>query len=84
MVQVVMDYTVHSSDLVEAPVKAMVNGVEVEAKVPRLVVELISNDGEHGHTFRLPITGPVDVVKWARAMKVGQGVTLTLDVGDPA
>lgn len=79
-----LPHAVHSAALEDAAVKATVNGVEVEATVSRLVVELVADDGDHGHTYRLPVTGPADVAKWAQAFQVGATVTVTLTVEDPA
>jgi hypothetical protein len=47
-----MLYTVHSAVQERVPVKAQLHGVDVDAHVPGLTVELIGGDAEHGHTFR--------------------------------
>lgn len=45
-------YIVQTCDIQEVTVKASVNGKEVDAKVPGLVVQMVSEDGSMGHTFR--------------------------------
>jgi hypothetical protein len=80
---IALTYTVHSNQLEEAPVIATVNGVQVPATVPRVVIELVAASGDHGHIFRLPVTGPADAAAWSRAFAVGEPVTITLTVRDP-
>lgn len=45
-------YTVLSVNQDEAEVDALVAGQTVKAKVPVLTVEMVSEDGSMGHTFR--------------------------------
>lgn len=45
-------YTVSSVHLTEGEVEAVVGGVKMTAKAPMTVVEMVSDDGTMGHTFR--------------------------------
>lgn len=45
-------YTVASVHVTEGEVEAVVNGVKMTAKAPMTVVEMVSEDGTMGHTFR--------------------------------
>lgn len=68
-------YTVHSAHVTEFPVKAIVGGKEIEAKVPGVVIELVSDDGSMGHTFRYIPEDASDLEGFA----VGTPVTVTLE-----
>lgn len=65
-------YTVHSVAQSEISVDATVAGQVVTAKVPATVVEMISEDGSMGHTFRF--TGD------ASEFVEGQAVDVTFTV----
>jgi hypothetical protein len=67
-------YTVSSCTENEVAVKATVAGREVEAKIPGLVVELMSEDGGMGHTYRLT---PDDFEAAKDFFTIGEDVILT-------
>ncbi|HEY8685969.1 MAG TPA: hypothetical protein VIO57_10225 [Chloroflexota bacterium] len=78
----VLHYTVHSAVVETAPLKATLNGVEVNALVPRMVVELTADDGDHGHTFRLAPCAQSEQDARLAAFPVGAKVKLTLTAGE--
>lgn len=45
-------YTVASVVPDQIAVKAIVGGKEIDAKIPGVVAEMVSDDGSMGHTFR--------------------------------
>jgi hypothetical protein len=67
-------YVVQSCSEDEVPVVATVAGREVSAKVAGLVVELLSEDGGMGHTFRLT---PTDMAAATEFFAVGEEIKLT-------
>jgi hypothetical protein len=56
-----IQYTVHSVHQTTTAVRAQFAGREVDATIPALVVELLSDDGVHGHTFRFVPQGEDDL-----------------------
>lgn len=48
-----INYTVHSVEKADIETFANVNGSSMLVKVPGLVVELVSDSGDMGHTFRI-------------------------------
>lgn len=48
-----INYTVHSVEKADIETLANVNGSSMVVKVPGLVVELVSDSGDMGHTFRI-------------------------------
>lgn len=79
---IALSYTVHSANIERVPTEAVVNGVTVSAFVERLVVELAAEDGDHGHTFRLPVASAADLAARLAALRPGSAVMLTLSAGD--
>ena len=73
-----LHYTVHSAQTESTPVEAIFNGQTVTAAVDRLVLELTSDDGEHGHTFRLPAGSSEDLAAQRARYQPGAAMTLTL------
>ena len=69
-----INYTVHSCVEDEVSVAATVAGREVMAKVPGLIVELTSDDGSMGHTFRFT---PDDMAAAKSLFNVGDVVVAT-------
>ncbi len=68
-------YTVRSSSEDEVSVLATVPGLgQVTAKVPGLVVELVSEDGGMGHTYRIT---PEDMAVAKDFFTVGDHVKIT-------
>jgi hypothetical protein len=72
-------YTVHSCNQEDVTVKAMVAGREVDAKITGLVVELVSDCGQMGHTFRLQ---PADLTEAAKFFAVGEEIVLSFSKAD--
>ena len=70
-------YTVTSSTEDEVSVEATVAGQTVIAKVPGLVVEMTSEDGGMGHTYRFRPNGPEEMA--AAQAKYAVGNVLDLD-----
>lgn len=62
-------------------VMAQINGRDVEATVPGLIIEGVSDDGAMGHTFKF-YDGDIDAA-YDRA-KAGGTLSVTLDVVDAA
>lgn len=69
-----IDYTVHSCETQAVSIKATLNGNEVEATVSGLVVELVTDDGSQGHTFRFTPTGDEDMAAKKALFVVGNKV----------
>lgn len=69
-----IDYVVHSCGTTFVAVKATLNGREVDATVPGLVVEMISSDGIHGHTFRFVPEGEDDMTQKQVLFTVGNKI----------
>jgi hypothetical protein len=67
-------YTVASCNQEDVTVKAMVAGREVDAKIAGLVVELVSDCGQMGHTFRLQ---PADLAEAQELFAIGAEIVLT-------
>jgi hypothetical protein len=67
-------YTVASCNQEDVIVKAMVGGREVDAKIAGLVVELVSDCGQMGHTFRLQ---PADLDEALEFFATGEEIVLT-------
>ena len=74
-----LNYTVVSATAEDFTVTAQVAGQDVQAKVPGLVVEMLSVDGSMGHTFRYM---PEDVAAELAKFPVGASVTVTLTPDD--
>ncbi len=68
-------YTVASCQQADFDVQAEVLGQTRDVKVPGLVLELVSEDGGMGHTFRVL---PADMAATMAQYPVGKGVTVTL------
>lgn len=77
---IALAYTVHSAEMERAPLKALVNGQTVIADVARLVIEVVADDGDHGHTFRMPVVSDEDLAILREEFKTGAKVTVTLGV----
>lgn len=67
-------YTVHSSNPEEFTVKATVAGREVDAKIQGLVVELTSEDGGMGHTYKF---GPENIAKAQELFAPGAAIDVS-------
>ncbi len=78
---ITLKYTVHSVTVDRVPIEAIANGQTVLAHVDRLVVELTADDGDHGHTFRLPVVAFDLLAAQRAAFAVGTAITLTLEPG---
>lgn len=77
-----LSYRVHSASVEPTPTSASVNGTPVKATVDRLVVELVAADGDHGHTFRLPVMNDDQLQDALATFAVGKEVTITLSTGE--
>lgn len=71
-------YTVHSVNVEVADFGTTINGEPVTARVNRLVIELTADDGDHGHTFRLPIVSDAGLAALREEFAVGAKIILTL------
>ena len=69
-----IDYVVHSCITEPISIKATLNGREVNATVPWLVVELVSADKIHGHTFKFVPEGDEDMAAKLAMFTVGNQV----------
>lgn len=73
-------YVVHSISAASFPVKAIVAGEEIEAQIPGVVAELVSEDGSMGHTFKFADSKEFDTDQ----LKVGSVVVAEFTVETPA
>lgn len=71
-------YTVAGCNVDEFSVEATVAGQTVQAKVPGLVVELVSEDGSMCHMLRVR---PTDMAAAEKLFAVGNGVVATFKAG---
>ena len=70
-----LNYVVTSSQSDVFAVTAVVGGVEREVTIPGVVIEMLSEDGSMGHTYRFV---PENVVDTLAAFPVGAAVRLSL------
>lgn len=73
-------YVVHSCNRDEFAATATVNGRELAVKIPGLVIEMTSEDGSMGHTFRVV---PDDLEAVEAEFAVGADITVTLAATKP-
>lgn len=69
-------YKVASCSQEDVVVKAIVAGKEVDVKAPGLVVELVSDCGKMGHTYRFI---PADMAEALEMFTVGEPIILTFN-----
>jgi hypothetical protein len=69
-----LKYTVAGVTQDQVEVDAVVAGQTIRAKIPAWIVEMVSEDGSMGHTFRF--TGEFD----AEAYVVGAEVEVSFDI----
>lgn len=74
-----INYSVVSVTEDEAEVTAVVAGREMRAKIPMLTVEMISEDGSMGHTFRFANYDDDEADKFT----VGNAITATFTPAEP-
>jgi len=70
-----LNYVVTSSQSDVFAVTAVVGGVEREVTIPGVVIEMLSEDGSMGHTYRFV---PEDVAGTLAEFPVGAAVRLSL------
>lgn len=70
-----LKYVVASAHEAKFDVEAEVAGKKMMASVPGVVIELVSEDGAMGHTFRFV---PDGIAATLEAFAVGTKVTMTL------
>ena len=76
--QTQIKYTVHGVSEVPVPVTVQFNGAPIQATVPGLVVELLSDDGTMTHTLKLV---PGDNIDALRAQyQPGVSITASFDL----
>lgn len=77
----ILNYTVTSAVEVEIAVRATVAGREVDAKMPGVAIEMVSDDESMGHTFRF---SPDDPAACLKRFAPGTVVRATFEVAKAA
>lgn len=81
MADITIAATVHSCVVEKTTVRVTHLGNEVDATVPRVVIEATWDDGEHSHTFRLPVMGAVETEQVTQQLAAGEPCRITLSSG---
>lgn len=74
-----LNYQVHSAQREDVPMRVTVNGREVDAKVPGLVVELVHEGA--GHTFRFTPDSDEEFAAAEALFVPGAAVAVTFAAG---
>ena len=77
-------YTVHSAMASRVDREVNVDGVKVTALVPALVLEMTTDDDEHGHVWRIAPISNDDLAEALAKFTPGTKVSVPLIPGDPA
>lgn len=77
-------YTVHSAMASRVDREVNIDGVKITASVPALVLEMTTDDGEHGHVWRIAPISDADLAEALARYTPGTKVAMQLTPGDPA
>ena len=77
-------YTVHSAAASRVSREVNIDGVKTTAWVPALVLEMTTDDDEHGHTWRIAPISDADLTAALAQYTPGTKVSVAFAPGDPA
>lgn len=79
MANVTLSFRVTGARTEPGDIEATLDGKPVKAIADRLVIELVSADGDQGHILKLPVTSTEEFEAQRAAFAIGASVTVTVE-----